>query len=297
MLEHLEKLGGILHLDINRIDLTFESNGQTIEVGRGKSFRLLSVEGIESSENELFTSSTIMGDGVKLTNTKIKGRPIMVEAEYTGKNKELARRKLMSFFNVHKTGAFTVNYGGRELNIEYTPQSFKSNLVNVNNPLKFLVDLYCPNPYWKSPDLTVEPLAPFIELFEFPSDYWAQEEDGELYFEVGFEGEKRELVVHGDVESPVQIRFYGPSTNPVIRNNTTDEFIKVNRTLTTEDVLFIDTEDSIVTINGENVFNWIDINSTFWKLQEGANEIEYTADAGVADAKLEIMWNEKYMGV
>lgn len=299
MLEHLEKLGGILHLDINRIDLTFESNGQTIEVGRGKSFRLLSVEGIESSENELFTIPNIMGDGSSLTNTKIKGRPIMVEAEYTGENKQLERKKLMSFFNVHKVGTFTVNYGGRELKIKYTTQSFKSKLENVNNPLSFLVDLYCPNPYWQSIEPIRTDMAVFVGKFEFPLEIKADE--GVLF---GEQGEEIIITNNSDAEAPVNIEFNGPALNPKVTNLTTGEYILVDWEIAEEEKLVINTDIESIKVEihneqgyVEDAFHWIDLGSTFWQLKVGDNKIKYEADIGMDTAVVKIEHREKYLGV
>lgn len=297
MLESLKKLGGSLHLNINKLELKFESNGKAIEVGKGKSFRLLMIEGIESAENELFINQSVMGDGSSIDNTRIKYRPIVVEIEYVGLNKEAERRKLINFFNIHKVGSLTLDYGGKKCKIRYTPQSFKSPIINIHNPLKFLVDLYCPNPFFKSPEITVEPLAAFVELFEFPSDYWEVGENGELYFEVGFEGEKREINIIGDAEVPIEIKIKGPIKNPVIKNNTTGDFIKVNTELFKDDVMIIDTEEATVFINGENSFHLIDVDSYFFKLQQGINIIEYTADTGIKEARLELIWQERYLGV
>lgn len=269
------------------------------------SFVISNIDGLGDVTADIQMQRAPFQDGSTFIDSRLDPRYLSFDVFIKGDNDtdiSEKRSQLSRVFNPKLgSGLFVYRYGDivREINAtsEHVP-TFPTGAENRGHHYQIaMISLVCPDPYWKSPRLTVEPLSPFVEMFEFPSDYWEVGAGGDLFFEVGFEGEIRELIVRGDAGSPVQIKFYGPSTNPVIRNNTTNEFIKVNRTLDATDVLFIDTGSKEVTINGVNVFNWIDINSTFWKLHEGANEIEYTADAGVADARLEIMWNERYIGV
>ena len=121
------------------INLRFESNNKRIEVGKGKSYRLLKIDGIESTDNELSISSNVIADGSKVSNKKIKAKPIMIEAEYTQGNKEEERRRLISFFNLHKGGRLVVKIGDIEKAIGYEIEGFNAKLVHVNNPLTFLI--------------------------------------------------------------------------------------------------------------------------------------------------------------
>ena len=65
------------------------------------------------------------------------------------------------------------------------------------------------------------------------------------------------------------------------------------------DVLVITTDFGAkrVEINGENVFNWIDLGSYFWQLQPGDNIIEYSSDDPVEPAAVTISYRNRYVGV
>jgi phage-related protein len=107
------------------------------------------------------------------------------------------------------------------------------------------------------------------------------------------------IVNKGDVQTPVRIEFKGPATNPKISNRTTGEYIQVRRELAYGDVLIITTDFGAkrVEINGQNVFNWIDLDSSFWQLQPGDNIIEYTSDVPVEPAAVLISYRNRYVGV
>ena len=153
-------------MDTKKLGIKFESNNRIIEVGKGKPFRLLNIDGIESSDFELFIEDNIFHDGSRVNHKRVKGRPIMIEAEYVGKHKEVERRKLASFFNVHRNGYLIINYQGIVRKIKYEVESFKAPLRNLYEPLKFLLHIYCPNPYWLEEEKEMD-LVTWIPNLEF----------------------------------------------------------------------------------------------------------------------------------
>lgn len=286
--------------------LVFEnSKGESIELF-SHPYRLMRVDGLGDVGVDVQTQKVPFQDGESLIDTVLEPRYMQIEVKIIGDNLEdveAKRRRLASVFNP-KLQLGTLRYirGDmiREIDaVAETVPAFPDGSTNRGRTFqKAVINLIAPNPYWKSPIVTEEPMAAFVPLFEFPSDdYWFEDEDGNLYFEVGTEGERRTFVIEGDAEVPVKITFHGPSVNPEVRNNTTGEYIRVNRTLGPDDVLFIDTSNATVEINGQNVFNWIDLGSTFWKLQVGANEIQYTADSGKEEASLIVEWQERFISV
>lgn len=288
-------------MDINKLELKFESNGKTIGVGKGKSFRLLSIEGIENAEGELFVSQNVMGDGSSIDNIRIKNRPIMVEAEYIGANKEVKRRELINFFNIHKVGSLVVDYGGKKYKIKYTPESFRSPIDNLYNPLKFLVDLYCPDPFFTDVVESKAEIAIWQPAFEFPLEI-VQE---------GIETGYREpsLIVNifnqGAVESGVTIKFKALATlkNPGLFNVNTREFFKINKTMEAGEIITVTTHfrNKRVELNKKNTvsnaFNWIDLDSTFLQLEPGDNLFRYDADEGLDNLEVDIYYSQQYLGV
>src|SRR5699024_6396646 len=209
-------------------------------------------------------------DGATLIDTILETRPIEIELKITGKTDiELMdnRRKLSSVFNP-KFGEGKLEYIGTHHKIigavaEAVP-FFPDGSTNRGRTFqKALINLSCPNPYWQSPGITEEPA--FEPLFEFPFE-------GE--FEMGIQRDRRIINNDGDAPAPIQVEFFGPALNPKIINNTTSEYIKVNQMLEENEKMMIDTTDGIKSVffvdeegNERNVFNWIDLGSTFFKLE------------------------------
>lgn len=288
-------------MDINKLELKFESNGRQIEVGKGKPFRLLFIEGLESTENELFINYNTMGDGSSLTSKRIKSKAIVAEIEYVGANKETERRKMINFFNIHKIGTLIIEYGGRKYKQIYTPQSFKSPMENIYNPFKFLVDLYCPNPFFTNVEDIRSDIAIWQPAFEFLLEIV---EEG---IEMGYR--EPSLIVNifnkGTVKSGVKIQFKALATltNPSLFNINTREYFKINKTMTAGEVIEVTTHFQNKRVNlinngvTSNAFNWIDLGNTFLQLDPGDNLFRYDADEGLDNLEVSIYHNPQYLGV
>lgn len=282
-------------MDTKFINLKFESNNKTLKVGKNESYRLLNIDGIDSGEYELNTTDNVLYDGSSIRDRRIKFRSILVEAEYSGRNTEDERRKLAGFFNIHHNGILTINYAGTVKRIKYAVESFKSKLSNLYKPLKFLIHLYCPNPFWQDIYESGELISTWIKGFQFPL---------KLPFQLRQRGEtKKDIYNEGDVETPVDILFKGPAVNPSVTNLTTKEFIRVKRTLTSDDTLYITTERGnkkveIERENGtrENAFHYIDLDSVFFSLQVGDNLIEYNTE-NLEPQSVEIRYRNRYLGM
>lgn len=113
----------------------------------------------------------------------------------------------------------------------------------------------------------------------------------------------KEIDNKGDVESPVQIEYVGPALNPRITNETTGEYIQVNMQIDEKEKLVIDTREGKETVNlitpheVKDVYNEIDLNSTFFKLIVGKNLIKYSSDIEGAKDKVTIIdYTNKYVG-
>lgn len=113
----------------------------------------------------------------------------------------------------------------------------------------------------------------------------------------------KEIDNKGDVESPIQIEYVGPALNPRITNETTGEYIQVNMQIDEKEKLVIDTREGKETVNlitpheVKDVYNEIDLNSTFFKLIVGKNLIKYSSDIEGAKDKVTIIdYTNKYVG-
>lgn len=157
------------------------------------------------------------------------------------------------------------------------------------------ISFYCQDPYWldeEGQDIDIKSVRGGLT---FPLNL------PEQFALVSF---YKVIDNQGDVEAPVQIEYEGPATNPTITNETTGEYIKVNMEIGEKEKLVIDTREGRETVNlitphtTEDVYNKIDLNSTFFKLIVGKNLIKYSSDIEGAKDKVTIIdYTNKYVGV
>lgn len=280
--------------------LTFTSaTGEVIHFG-GPPFYLSKVEGLGDVAADTQRQKAAYQDGSTYLDSVLDDRPLMIEfliVQDDGyADVSAARIQIARVFNP-KLGLGTLRYENghvvREIaavadSVPIYPDGPRTETIQ-----KGLINLICPNPYWKSLSVTEEPA--FEPLFQFPF---------EGIFEMGMQRDRRIIVNDGDAPAPLNIEFFGPALNPKIINNTTGEYIKVNQELLEGERMMIDTSDSNKSVyfidssgNQRNVFNWIDLNSTFFKLIIGENDIEYTADSDIQGAIVNISYSKLYTAV
>ena len=158
---------------------------------------------------------------------------------------------------------------------------------------KGMINFIAPDPYWRSLNIEEEPA--FKSLFKFPF---------EGPFQMGIQRDRRIIHNDGDVATPLFIEFYGPAVNPTIENITTGEHIRVNQTLLEGEKMVIDTTPGVKSVEfvspdgaRRNVMNWLDLDSVFFKLQLGENDIDYRADDDVQDDIVNISYQKRYNAV
>lgn len=193
-------------------------------------------------------------------------------------------------------GRITLELDGDLKEIDGTLDGSPSFPERGQNPFqKFMITWKCPDPYWKDPQEVSRALRAYQPLFKYPVTYPV------IY---GYSGDTTTLDNEGDVDAPVTIDIQGPIKNPQVRNLTTNEYIKLNRTLSADEVFHVDTNEQNKRVeiyrNGsviEKAWGYLDDYSTFWKLIPGGNEIEYIADSGSNDAIVAVGWKSRYAGI
>ena len=109
------------------------------------------------------------------------------------------------------------------------------------------------------------------------------------------------LVNDGDKETGIEIVITakrGAMKNIKLTLND-DKHIKVNQTLNQWDVLIINTNPrkKSVTLNGVNIINKIDRNSTFFSLRIGKNILKYECEDGATNIDIDVQFYRKFLGV
>ncbi len=286
--------------------LTFtNSRGETIEFGNSAPYVLSNIEGTGGVETEIQTTKAPFQDGSTLHDVILQTRAISIEGAVIGKSREdmyMQRQKLARVLNP-KLGAGVLRYqndaGIKEIEAvaEQSPV-FKERHSNNN---LFLVSLVCPSPFWLDQYEAKEEIAAWLGDVQFP-------------FEITSEGavmghRESNLIVNvnntGDVDCGMRIEFKALAsvTNPSLLDVNTREFIKIKQTLQSGDKLTICTsfgKKKVELYRGgviSNVFNFIDLDSTFLQLAPGDNLLRYDAEAGIDNLEVSIYYRPQYVGV
>ncbi|KXG09955.1 hypothetical protein AT864_01515 [Anoxybacillus sp. P3H1B] len=274
-----------------------------MELKSSAPFLLQSVDGLGDVDADIQMQKAPFQDGSTYIDSVLQERAISIEIAILTRDTTTLlqqRQYLASVFNP-KLGPGKLRYENGETirEIEAVPDGvpvFPSGREN-RGPIfqKAMVNLLCPEPFWLDEFSTSEKMSYILGGLSFPLRL------GTKFAQRGF---KKVLHNKGDVSTPVTIEFYGPATNPVVWNRTTGEFVRVNRSLGEQDKLVISTEfgnKSVVVENADgtttNVFNWIDLESSFWQLVPGENLIEFGSDSDSTKSRVVISYKNRYLSV
>ncbi len=279
----------------NVLELTFSCRNKTIEMKKSSEFRVISVEGLESSE---YTINTVNNnqDGAIVTYRKIEPREITIIGDIKkNDNEDINRKLLISFFTPKVDGVLKVKRNAVERKISYTVSSFRFTNKKMNEWLQFELVLECSNPYFESIDNFGKNIASITKQFAFPLVFNPKKIMGYKTYT-----DNVLLLNDGDCETGCIIKIIadkGVVSNPQISLN--DKFIsvRVNMLIGDELVINTNTRQKSITLNGENVIQKIDRKSSFFYLDVGDNVMHYESDEGYQDMAVNVYFNKKYLGV
>lgn len=305
---------------MNFIDITLECNGQSLLFGMSaqrekREFGITKITGLESSELDLITTEYALLDGSSVSGKRVKKRPIHIEATLRDdKHNEVNRQRIIKFFNPKYSGKITVNHSGTERTLDYELEgwSFESQRY-VGNKIGIIVDLMCPDPYWRNIDNFGKNMAAKSAMFSFPWMVLKQKQTGleDPYKGLGLAGKasgyltlnKQVLLSNdGDVECGMQIKFVasrGVVVGPKITHIGSGNYMHVNITMEEGDVLLVDTSQrhQVIELNGVNVYQHIDKMSEPFQLAVGDNFLEYGADENYTNLDVMLYYTPLYLGV
>lgn len=122
------------------------------------------------------------------------------------------------------------------------------------------------------------------------------------YYTFANKGDLSYITNSGDYFTPIKAEFRGDAINPILTNETTGEFIKVNTTIGLDEKLWIDTAYGNKTVQKEaadgtltSAYNLIDINTSFFQLPLGQSKLSFGSDGGQPEVYL--YWRNRYLGV
>lgn len=262
-------------------------------------FVIESLTGIGEVEADLQEQTSPYQDGSVHIDTILRPRFIEMEGSIRDIKSEIIieRRKQLTRVCNPKLGLgkITLEVNGVIKEIEGIPEGIPIFPDMERGPFqKFMITWKCPDPYWKDLNETSRALQAYVGNFTLPTTF---------PIELGVAGDRTTLFNAGDEPSPVTIDIHGPTTNPQVINRTTGEYIRVNRSIASDEILHINTTPGrkrVEIYRGntiEQAFGYLDHNSEMFMLEIGENEIEHIADAGDRRAIVAITWQNRYVGV
>ncbi|MDY7044434.1 phage tail family protein [Virgibacillus sp. M23] len=283
--------------------VVFENNrGSSITFSNQPPFVLSSIEGLGDLEASIQDQKAPYQDGSTFIDSSMETRPIPIEFSILANNySEISkyRNKVSSIFNPKLgEGLLTYENNSGKWEIKCVSESSPFFPSGDNRGPTYQVgslNLIAHHPYWREKIIKSSQMSFVMGGFSFPLRLGTQ------FSQRSF---RRIFKNDGDVETPVHIEFRGPAINPVIKNNTTGEFIQVNRTLSETDKLIIDTTFGQKSVeiedaegNRTDAFNWINPQSWFFQLQIGENQLEYNSNNDSTKTRVVISYRNMYVGV
>ncbi len=260
-------------------------------------------DGASGLDADVQTIKSPHQDGATYLETLLPARALTIEGAILASklsDKQSARRNLLH--------VFSPKLGIAELQVDWIGVTRVMRVVVDQAPVfsddrrspyqKFLIALLAPLPFWLDPAVNRQDMADWVGGFQFP-----------LLLPTMFAGRstRTNTVVRnaGDVPTPLIITFRGGAVNPKIIHVDTGQFIQVRREIPATQELIIDTafgnkrvllRDNL-TGQTQNAFAYIDPDSSFFSLETGDNQLNFSSDAGVANTAVQLRWMSRYLGI
>ena len=280
-----------------KIILEFErADGQSLIVER-PGYHILNYEGFEAADYELVTTANINGMGAVLDKRKVLPRDLSLQFAYMGRDKVAERDRLIGFFSPLQPGWLYITYRDVRRQIQYEVVSFEYTYGAFVEPLVAVVGLQCLDPAMLDDVMESEQISTWISGWKWKFS---------LPFHMRLRGAPQTIIVNdGHMPVPVEIVFRGPADNPRVTNLVNGAYIQVNRSLTADDALYVNTAFGSKTVEIEsggvrtNAFNYIDLGSDFqnFQLLVGDNVLEYQTSNETVPQSVRISYRKRYLGI
>lgn len=282
-----------------RYEVTFVRNDKKIlDMNEKTDIKIIDMQGIEASSYTINTTASEQ-DGAEVTSVKIEPREISITGDIEKNSEEdVNRDKLIRFFNPKKMGEMFITRNNISRKIQYRVSSLSFKTNKMYEYIEFNLTLESnEEPYFLDAKNSGNYLTMISPQFAFPLAITNQ---GKA---MGYKTYKpvMPLVNDGDKETGVEIIVTakrGKMDNITLTLNN-NEYIKVNITLKQWDELIINTNPrkKSITLNGVNIINKIDRNSSFFSLKIGKNILKYECDDGSTNIDIDVQFYRKYLGV
>lgn len=278
------------------------SYGYKLEFASHEPFYLDSYSGIHEYAGSVATIKSAFGVGVSYIGTSVNKRNINLVIAFC--NDELMQKRknqLYNIFPLKDNGTLYFYEGDIERKINYYVESLSP--TQKGKYIYYTISLICPSPYFMDSNETIATLNNWDKLFEFPLEI----PDG-AGIEFGSKNESTVIEINNDshIDYGLTITFSSNGTvvNPGIKNNSTNEELKLNYTLEINEKIMVTTyidDKKIIHIDSNgvetNITNSLIFGTKFLQVPNGFNKYIATAESGLSNLDLSISYYNYYEAV
>lgn len=244
--------------------------------------------------------------GVYIENTTLEAREPSIQGWVIGDSYEKLRENKSILNKLVNPTQYLEAVVFDKYKLEFKPSSSikYSSTLDLNNEVlcKFLIQGTCSDPLFSMVDTASSQVAYTAPKFRFP--LIIPQNEGVV---MGVRNPDRISILDnfGDIDSGfiVHLKANGSVVNPQIINVQTQEYIKLNKAMSSGESIIISTIDGKKKVRGivdgveENYFGYWDFGSSWMKLSTGLNYLTYTAESGLEVLDVEIEFAPRFLEV
>lgn len=277
---------------------TYSVAGKSATIDYSGDLIIDNYSGLTGADIEPITYKGYGQHGYTMGGLTLGQRTISIDFYLTAANADSyyqRRQEICSLFNpLNGAGVLTYKNNHVEKSITCIPTQ-PLTIDRMGLMAKCSIELTAYNPFFYDVAETAVALAGFVGGLTFPMKF-----DDTIQFAV--KGNRASIDIVGDVASPIRAVFHDNAVKPKLLLENTGDFIEIDTTIQTGEKMEITTaygqKNVIITkSNGtsESAYHLINLNSTFFSLPVGRNNISFSATSG--EPLVELYYRNYYVGV
>lgn len=254
------------------------SYGREIVFGLESGFIISKIDDMSKVDVTVSMSQGSSQIGGTVQGQTVKSKNIIVSGMILGRTKD-KRKELLDMIIPQISGNLIYNETWDLGWVAKTTPAIENNDYNA----KFQFAITAPYPYWVSHNNQVVELTGMIGAFQFPWNYETPHMFGQRIQYIN-----RNTYNQGNVPASFVLQFYATNIveNPSVTKLKTGEFIRINKEMTTGEIITLDMTVSPIRLTSKigdvstNIFGRLDLESTPFKLDVGDNVLQAEAEEG-----------------
>lgn len=282
-----------------RLYLKNPESGNIIDMtNTANQYMISSLSGLAPPKAAVSTTRYAGSDGSYLSNAVLEKRNVVINFVMSGAGLEKRRQKLYNTVKVRKS--VRIIYETLKTSVYIDGIVETCTVSNFEQNTTGQISVICTDPFWRNTATDNIVLDTLFSAFEFP---FAIEEEG-IEFSYYDNTIAADILNDGEETGFIaEITVSGMVKNPMLLNDETDEFLKINGTFEQGDLIIIDTRTmhkSITLVRKAvrtNIINKFNSDSTWLTLITGGNRFRISAASGTEYLHVEFFHQNIYLGV